>query len=40
MVDPNQLVDAYQKAKAGGRKNLLVLVAGDGGYRFSLIPVR
>jgi serine protease Do len=40
VVDPNQLIDAYQKAKGGGRKNLLVLVAGAGGYRFSLIPVR
>jgi serine protease Do len=40
VVDPNQLIDAYQKAKVGGGKNLLVLVAGAGGYRFSLIPVR
>lgn len=37
---PEQVSRAYQNAKAGKRKNLLMLVEGVDGFRFSLLPVR
>ena len=38
--DPNELVKMYTKAKAQGKKNLLMLVEGVSGYRFSILKVK
>ncbi|NQU59376.1 MAG: PDZ domain-containing protein [Rhodospirillales bacterium] len=38
--DPNDLVKMYIEAKGQGRKSLLLLVEGIGGYRFSILKVK
>jgi len=38
--DPNDLVKMYIEAKGQGRKSLLLLVEGTGGYRFSILRVK
>ncbi|MBT4933794.1 MAG: PDZ domain-containing protein [Rhodospirillaceae bacterium] len=38
--DPNDLVKMYIKAKGEGRKSLLLLVEGIGGFRFSILKVK
>lgn len=37
---PKQLLDLYKSAKEDGRANLVLLVEGRAGYRFTLLPVR
>jgi serine protease Do len=37
---PDQVMDQIEKAKAAGRPNVLILVEGRDGYRFTLLPVR
>ena len=37
---PRQVAAAYERARNGERKSLLLLVEGVGGFRFSLLPVR
>ncbi len=37
---PQQVIKAYQDAKASGRKILLALVEGQAGFRFIKIPIR
>jgi serine protease Do len=38
--DPNELVKMYIEAKGQGRKSLLLLVEGIGGFRFSILKVK
>ena len=37
---PEQIVDAFTKAKANKRKDLLLVVEGANGFRLSLLPVQ
>jgi serine protease Do len=37
---PRQFLAKFQEAKKNGIKHLLLLVEGDNGFRFSLLPVR
>jgi serine protease Do len=37
--DPKQIIDAYDRAKAKGRTSMLILVEGEDGFRFMLLPV-
>ena len=37
---PDQVVAKYRQAKKKGLQEILLLVEGPGGFRFSLLPVR
>ena len=37
---PRQLIEHIEKARTSGRKNLMLLVEGPAGYRYSLLPLK